>query len=371
MKRFILILAALFTLVNLASAQVGIGSAPNPNSILDLSNNSNKYILMPAASATPTYALLDSVASMIYFNGNLFFNNGTTITNTLSPWDWDGTTNGPISSPAGAPVGIGITPSSLFRLQVADAASGVSLAATNASIGIGNDLSAAMHLEIDNNEIMVKNTSFSADILHLQKEGGVVEIGMSALPTNNDVLQVNGNIDAVNKGKIKEHGYDLLPAGAIILWNSLSIPPGWALCDGGAYPTILDSTILTQTPDLRERFVVGAGYNAAVVGPGYSAPDSGGVRTNVHVHNVNIPTTPTYVDGVHQHSFTTSSGSSTSGVCNTSERDASSTSHTHTSTTDLGGAHSHSVSFPSFDSGGATLNDNRPSYFASVYIMKL
>src|SRR3990167_3705731 len=47
-----------------------------------------------------------------------------------------------------------------------------------------------------------------------------------------------------------------IPAGVIVLWSGLlaNIPSGWALCDGTA-----------GTPDLRDRFVVGA---AAAADPG-------------------------------------------------------------------------------------------------------
>jgi microcystin-dependent protein len=51
-----------------------------------------------------------------------------------------------------------------------------------------------------------------------------------------------------------------LPPGVIVLWSgsSRSIPSGWALCDGS-----------NGTPDLRDKFIVGAGKN-------YSSGEEGG-----------------------------------------------------------------------------------------------
>jgi len=56
-----------------------------------------------------------------------------------------------------------------------------------------------------------------------------------------------------------------LPKGVICLWYGpiVSIPPGWVICDGS-----------NDTPDLRDRFLVGAGSTYAVDAVG------GGVNHN-------------------------------------------------------------------------------------------
>lgn len=52
----------------------------------------------------------------------------------------------------------------------------------------------------------------------------------------------------------------LVPPGAILMWSGAtnSIPSGWALCDGGTYSKADGSGNVT-TPNLRDRFLVGAG----------------------------------------------------------------------------------------------------------------
>lgn len=57
-----------------------------------------------------------------------------------------------------------------------------------------------------------------------------------------------------------------LPKGIILLWygSVANIPGGWHLCDGTA-----------GTPDLRDRFIIGAGDT-------YDPDDSGGASTHLH-----------------------------------------------------------------------------------------
>ena len=66
-------------------------------------------------------------------------------------------------------------------------------------------------------------------------------------------------------------------AGAITLWYSSvgSIPPGWALCDGN-----------NGTPDLRDKFTIGAGVGFAVGAEGGSATHTHDGTTDGHSHNL-------------------------------------------------------------------------------------
>jgi len=79
-----------------------------------------------------------------------------------------------------------------------------------------------------------------------------------------------------------EFVHDVVPRGAIIMWYGTvtQIPTGWSLCDG-----------TNSTPDLRGRFIIGAGSS-------YLPGDQGGSAT------VNLTTTP---GGAHDHTGQTGS----------------------------------------------------------------
>lgn len=144
-----------------------------------------------------------------------------------------------------------------------------------------------------------------------------------------------------------------IPSGAIILWSGSigSIPSGWLLCNG-----------TSGTPDLRDRFVVGAGSTYAVAATGGSA-------------NATLPShTHTFTGaalGNHNHTLTTNrtqkSGNNTPFMLsdpNVGENlDGSAAFNTN----------SVSAGTPSGTNsteGSSATNANLPPYYALAYIMK-
>ena len=87
--------------------------------------------------------------------------------------------------------------------------------------------------------------------------GQTANFGLNQWEPGDQVLREEFNAD---NQKIDAALAALLPAGGIILWSGAvdAIPAGWVLCDGE-----------NSTPDLRDRFVVGAGG-------GYAVGDTGG-----------------------------------------------------------------------------------------------
>jgi microcystin-dependent protein len=146
----------------------------------------------------------------------------------------------------------------------------------------------------------------------------------------------------------------IIPAGVILLWSGseASIPTGWLLCDGA-----------NGTPDLRNRFVVGAGSTYAVGATG--GADSVTLTTSqIPSHNHTATSTSTVTDPGHSHTYKGQTGSGGSGV---SSRDAENTTlTTNSATTGISVSTSTSIG----NTGGGSSHENRPPYYALCYIMK-
>ena len=143
-------------------------------------------------------------------------------------------------------------------------------------------------------------------------------------------------------------------AGMIMLWSgsSATIPTGWVLCDGS-----------NSTPDLRNRFVVGATSTYAVGATGGSA----NAIVVSHTHTA----TSTVTDPSHNHTPQTlgsaQAGSDNGGApvdASTGYGTGRTSSATSSSTTGITVATSISTE------GSSGTNANLPPYYALCYIMK-
>ena len=153
----------------------------------------------------------------------------------------------------------------------------------------------------------------------------------------------------------------LFATGMIMLWygSVASIPSGWVLCDGN-----------NSTPDLRNRFVIGAG-----TGGNYSPDDTGGSADATlvsHSHTINNHTHSFSGSNTHNHSynepnftthaFTGGAGSQRSqGTSGASTGNASITISGTTGNPSDRGTNSQ---------GSSATNKNLPPYYALCYIMK-
>jgi len=172
---------------------------------------------------------------------------------------------------------------------------------------------------------------------------GLVVGNTSTTPTDNDIHVVG---DITCDGTITGTMAGSIPSGGIILWSGASnaIPSGYVLCDGN-----------NSTPDLRDRFVVGAGST-------YSVNDTGGSST-VTLSTSEIPShTHSVTDPGHTHLARTAGSGSSSGTIMTSGEAGSLTFGGQMSTVTTG------ISLANAGSGGS--HENKPPYFALCYIMK-
>lgn len=132
-----------------------------------------------------------------------------------------------------------------------------------------------------------------------------------------------------------------IPAGVILLWSGsvASIPSGWLLCNG-----------TSGTPDLRDRFVVGAGSTYAVGATG-GATTVTLTTTNLpsHTHSVSASGTTSTVDISHTHSVSASGTTSTVDINHTHNgtTGTESANHVHSFSAQTGGqsnGHTHNLS---------------------------
>jgi hypothetical protein len=149
---------------------------------------------------------------------------------------------------------------------------------------------------------------------------------------------------------------DIIPTGLISLWSGsvASIPSGWFLCDGS-----------NGTPDLRNRFIVGAGSTYAVGATGGSAD----ATLVSHTHTASSSSSVS--DPGHKHESTIG----TIGLFGTGAvRNIGAYNGTFTSATDLvnsvGTGISVSTSTSIGTTGSSATNANLPPYYALAYIMK-
>lgn len=180
-----------------------------------------------------------------------------------------------------------------------------------------------------------------------------------------------------------------VPSGLIAMWSGIisAIPSGWVLCDG-----------TNNTPDLRDRFIVGAGstYPVAATGGAVTATTS---AAGLHSHTTTVAGehTPTGIAKGHvltieempRHSHVAPYGESfadakygVSGSPNNLGSNDSDYDNYEYNTSDAGGgqAHSHEVEMQAVpghshgtDQAGSHVHtvDTRSPYLALAFIMKV
>lgn len=155
----------------------------------------------------------------------------------------------------------------------------------------------------------------------------------------------------------------VMPIGAIMIWSGTdaTIPTAWHICDGGTYGGY-------ATPDLRDRFVIGAGDTYSVGATGGPATWSGTITptgtVTVGDHVLTTAELPTHTHGVPDE-YPEGRGAFSSLYSGYTPTDYSTAYPTLGQQSTGGGSHGHTGSTASFSG-----IDPRPPYHSLYYIMK-
>ena len=171
---------------------------------------------------------------------------------------------------------------------------------------------------------------------------------------------------AANKSYVDSVGF---PIGGIIMWSGLitNIPTRWALCNGQ-----------NGTPDLRDRFIIGAGSTYSVNATGGSLNASlTASSSGAHMHTSQTGSTALLVDQIPSHTHTiidTSAPSPNSDTIGSFDTDTytNQTGGSYVTTTATGGGqgHVHSISSDGAHTHSIT-GTVTPPYYALAFIMKV
>lgn len=233
------------------------------------------------------------------------------------------------------------------------------------------------------------------------KSGSIVNMDGTNEYTPDEVKEIDDKIgilsgtsgtkEKANKEDLDSHLADNIhvPKGLISMWYGLltNIPDGWTLCDGQ-----------NGTPDLRDRFIVGAGneYEIGDIGgekevtlteeqiPNHRHGSGTLSASSAGSHSHSSGTLSTNSTGSHTHTYymrptssfvkvSSGDGANVRPNSNTSTDTSSAGSHSHSisGSTSSSGSHSHSISGYTSYIGSGRAHENRPPYFALAFIMKL
>lgn len=194
--------------------------------------------------------------------------------------------------------------------------------------------------------VQAKLNKIYADLIDMT-QGAVADNSISSNKLeDNCVINTKIPNNSITEDKIVT-GLGLVPSGLICMWSGSTVPTGWYLCDG-----------TNGTPDLRDRFVVGAGNE-------YSIGDTGGEKNHIltesempsHTHKLHINNT----------NFAYYSTESDTEILGTSSGDAKLVRPKRSSSYY---SQEYSMDAITQATGDGSAHENRPPYYALAFIMK-
>jgi len=209
----------------------------------------------------------------------------------------------------------------------------------NRTVGIGTTALSNTEtrvLEVYGKVSIADTTSNAGGARYISTEAPTAGVGQEGdiwydVSSTADTAGTNGNI----------------PVGGIIMWYGTiaNIPASWALCDGTSYSTAIGTIV---TPDLRDRFVVGAATTLTVNSTDYPATNITGTGTTIGGSKDS-----TLISHSHTHTLASGSQGSSIGAADSNPGGTPSTVSTST------------------EGSGTGSNENLPPYYALAYIMRI
>lgn len=359
----------------------------NRNVTIVGSNQSSQEFFKITNSSEVDKFLVDSSNGNTDIQGTLNVEGASNINNTLSVTD-DVTLNKNVTI-----VGSNQGSQEFFRITNSSGAGKFSVDSATGNTNIQGTLN------VESFSTFTDNITLDGGANKFQNERRVIGVRRF-----NDSLEMFGTTsydeDALAVGDFKLYAFQ---KGMIILWNgnivkddnNVLVNPsgGWALCDGGS------GTWNGQgfsTPDLRARFIVGAGEDLSSNND--SIPDNPknytkGATAGINYHKLTISELPTHnhdsggssaasavistntSGGTHNHSsgstFVTNVSRTGGGQFGSGENLSLQIGRGGVSITANQGSHTHAISFTLYGTGGETAHENRPPFYALYYIIKL
>ena len=214
------------------------------------------------------------------------------------------------------------------------------------------------------------NAGYNVGISRIGSDTLEISAGLTQLRANSDGTYIEGQVTIQLSGgtRVSQAGQtitidsDAFPIGGIIMWygSVATIPAKWALCNGATVNGIV-------TPDLRDRFVLGAGSTYAVNNTGgskdavviqHNHTGTTSVESQSHTH------TGTTSTESQSHTHTGTTGTESQGHTHSGNTGTQSANHTHNGSTNTTGDHSHgggtggaaATHAHNFSTGGASNN---------------
>jgi hypothetical protein len=225
-----------------------------------------------------------------------------------------------------------------------------SVAGTNTVTGIAG-LSMSALVAGQTFRFVAAATNTSGVTLNINSIGAkaITKNGTTALIAN-DIL-INSVVEVIYDGTQFQllNPANTIPSGLITMWSGTiaTIPTGWLLCNGSS-----------GTPDLRNRFVIGAFQDTA--GVAYTTITGADTQTGGTKDAIVVSHTHTVTDPGHLHTYTAVGSTTSSGSGGTQVFYLTGTNNTSTATTGITNA----------SAGSSGTNQNLPPYYALAYIMK-